>query len=91
MDITIESDHPDVQVVTQVTNITSGTDLAKRYYYQAKCENQDSQCSKARLEGVSMQQGYSNKFILMFSDGRKQLSSLASKLDKVNLKMTVKA
>lgn len=28
IDITIETDHPDVHVVTQVTNITSGTNLA---------------------------------------------------------------
>lgn len=36
-----------------------------------------------------MYQGYSNKFILMFSDGRKQLGTIGSKLENVKLKMTL--
>jgi len=44
VDMVVEANHPDVQLLTQVTNITSGKNLAQRYFYTAQCLQ--SQCTK---------------------------------------------
>ena len=36
-DLKIKSNHPDIQISTLITNVTSGLELAKRYYYTARC------------------------------------------------------
>ena len=70
----------DIVVYELVTNISSGSNLAKRYFYKAECSvNQETQakdCSKMILKNVKLMKGYPAEFIFITIDKRFLLAGM---------------
>ena len=56
----------------QVTNVTSGDNLSKRYFYDAQClDDEDKfECQNIQLPEVQFGKGHNNTLLLMVADNR---------------------
>lgn len=61
-----------VFVSPEVTNITSGDDLAMRYFYKGGCMDlgQSSLCSRMQVKNIEFQYPFANKLIFVINDQR---------------------
>ena len=60
-----------VSLIPQVGNITSGDDVAKRYYYEGKCfGTEQNPCISIKIKDVVLRAPYEAKFIVLIHDRR---------------------
>jgi hypothetical protein len=75
MELSFENEEPGANFLLQVTNITSGSNLAARTYYWAECadrrhEGAVEECSRIWIHGLDYHQLFGSKLIVMVSDSR---------------------
>lgn len=57
-----------LRVNTMLTNVTSGANLSRRYFYTATC--QESSCSGVTLQDFKLERGYPAQMLVFVHDDR---------------------
>ena len=79
----------------EVTNITSGDDLAMRYFYKGGCIGKgqtdgNSLCSKMEVKNIEFQYPFANKLIFVINDQRPQIIAQGINSSPIQLQLTVR-
>ena len=62
-----------VELLTQITNISSGDDAARRYFSEGTCTGPSKRkCTSVTIKNLALRAPYEAKFIVLINDRRPQ-------------------
>lgn len=77
----------------QIINVTSGLNLARRYFHTAQCVDSSSasyKCQQQEIPALKLDFNFTAQMAIMVVDGRKSARNMADKLEQIEITISVK-